>query len=298
MVLNALTPAPSSICDDLVAGVDHVAALAVEVGQEPVGVVAAQVEGGGAGLGLDLLRGGGQLGERLGHRDARVLEDLLVVEEPEGVDDLRRGVGLALELRAAERLREVVVGLVEGGGAVQRGEVAEVGEVGDPGDLGAHHVRGAGVAARRVLELGVGVAERHAHILDVDLGVLLLEPLGELAVRRLLGVVGGVPERNGSGQFAPAVVVAAARHPRRRTPSLPVQGPLPARWRKCHVCHAACELLREMPQMAVWNVTAPQSNRKTLRQISARMLERCAALWPERHLPPARSPVTPRAPER
>lgn len=202
IVLNALTPAPSSICD-LVAGVDHVAARAVEIGQEPVGVVTAQIEGGGAGLGLDLLGGGGQFGEGLGDLDAGVLEELLVVEEAEGVDDLGCGVGLALELGGADGLWEVVVGLVEGGGAVERGEVAEVGEVGCPGDLGAHHVGGAGVAAGRVLELGVGVAERDVHIFDVDLGVLLLETLGKFAVRRLLGVVGGVPEGNGSGQFTP-----------------------------------------------------------------------------------------------
>ncbi len=194
--------------DALALGVDQVAALAVEEGQEPVRVVAAQVEAGLAGLVLDLLRDGLQLVDGRGHLDAGVLEDLLVVEEAHRVDDLRHRVRLAVVLGTGRGLRQEVLVVLERGGAVQRCQVAEVRELGGPGDLGADHVGGAGAGLGGVLELVLRLTERHVDVLDVDARVLLLEALRQLLEDLVLTADGrGVPPGDGAGQLARSLLV-------------------------------------------------------------------------------------------
>src|SRR5690606_8360381 len=115
--------------DLLGVGVDRVGALAV---QEGLGVVG----GGGAPVAVDaglVLDGGGgllQVLPGLGGLDAGLLEELLVVDEGEGVGGERDTVGLALVLGLLDQVGLELVLLGEGLGAVQRQEEALLGEGG------------------------------------------------------------------------------------------------------------------------------------------------------------------------
>ncbi len=124
---------------------------------------------------------------------------LLVVEQGEGVGHLRDTVGLPLVDVALHGYRQVVVRVLERGRAVERLEVAERGERRRPTDVGTHDVRCALTVLRRGLELVVRPVEGDVDVVDLDLRILLLEPLGQFLVgRRLGGGVRGVPEGDGA----------------------------------------------------------------------------------------------------
>ena len=182
--------------------VDQVAALAVDERQQevPAGVDEQAVL---AGLLLDRLRGGLHLGPGLrGRGDAGVGEDLLVVEQGQRVGDLGHAVGLAVEL-VRRHGRGEEVGLVgQQLGAVEAVEVAERGELRHPGDLGAEDVRRAGLGLGGGLELVLGLAEGHRLVIDLDLGIGLVELRDQLFEGRALVLrVRGVPPREFGGEI-------------------------------------------------------------------------------------------------